>query len=99
MHSYLEALDRIAAPDYLPTEQDILRLRVPTTGIIEYPFDLQEIRFRYYIMQSIIFASIKTLPFYGCGLTELWTSADSDPSDGNGFTVLKTSLPSSSSQH
>jgi guanine nucleotide-binding protein G(q) subunit alpha len=47
MHSYLEALDRIAAPDYLPTQQDILRVRVPTTGIIEYPFDLQEIRFRY----------------------------------------------------
>ena len=44
--SYLEALDRIAAPDYLPTQQDILRVRVPTTGIIEYPFDLQEIRFR-----------------------------------------------------
>lgn len=46
-YSYLEALDRIAAPDYLPTQQDILRVRVPTTGIIEYPFDLQEIRFRY----------------------------------------------------
>merc|ERR1712110_409019 len=25
---------------------DILRVRVPTTGIIEYPFDLEEIRFR-----------------------------------------------------
>ena len=37
----------MAAPDYLPTEQDILRVRVPTTGIIEYPFDLDEIRFRY----------------------------------------------------
>jgi hypothetical protein len=47
LNSYLEALDRIAAPDYLPTQQDILRVRVPTTGIIEYPFDLQEIRFRY----------------------------------------------------
>lgn len=40
-------LDRVAQPDYLPTEQDILRVRVPTTGIIEYPFDLEEIRFRY----------------------------------------------------
>ena len=47
MYSYLEELDRIAAPDYLPTQQDILRVRVPTTGIIEYPFDLQAIRFRY----------------------------------------------------
>lgn len=40
-------IDRVAAPNYLPTEQDILRVRVPTTGIIEYPFDLEEIRFRY----------------------------------------------------
>jgi len=52
--SYLEALDRIAAPDYLPTQQDILRVRVPTTGIIEYPFDLQEIRFRYSIAASLL---------------------------------------------
>jgi len=43
---YLNALDRIRKPGYLPTEQDILRVRVPTTGIIEYPFDLEEIRFR-----------------------------------------------------
>ena len=45
--SYLTAIDRIAEKDYLPTQQDILRVRVPTTGIIEYPFDLEEIRFRY----------------------------------------------------
>lgn len=44
--SYLMEIDRVAATDYLPTEQDILRVRVPTTGIIEYPFDLEEIRFR-----------------------------------------------------
>merc|ERR1719259_1628577 len=43
---YLTDIDRIALPAYLPTQQDILRVRVPTTGIIEYPFDLEEIRFR-----------------------------------------------------
>jgi len=43
---YLTDIDRIKQPDYLPTQQDILRVRVPTTGIIEYPFDLEEIRFR-----------------------------------------------------
>ncbi|CAB3366323.1 Hypothetical predicted protein [Cloeon dipterum] len=43
---YLSDLDRIRAPDYLPTEQDILRARQPTTGIIEYPFDLDSIVFR-----------------------------------------------------
>lgn len=45
-NSYLMEIDRVAAINYLPTEQDILRVRVPTTGIIEYPFDLEEIRFR-----------------------------------------------------
>lgn len=45
--SYLSDIDRIANPDYVPTEQDILRVRVPTTGIIEYPFDLEQIIFRY----------------------------------------------------
>ena len=29
---YLSDLERISSPDYLPTEQDILRVRVPTTG-------------------------------------------------------------------
>lgn len=45
--SYLSDLERIRAEDYLPTEQDILRARAPTTGIIEYPFDLDSIIFRY----------------------------------------------------
>lgn len=43
---YLSDLQRIESPDYLPTEQDILRARAPTTGILEYPFDLDSIIFR-----------------------------------------------------
>ncbi|CAB1319466.1 unnamed protein product [Coregonus sp. 'balchen'] len=43
---YMNALDRIAEASYLPTQQDVLRVRVPTTGIIEYPFDLQSVIFR-----------------------------------------------------
>lgn len=43
---YLDSIDRIAEPDYLPSLQDILRVRAPTTGIIEYPFDLDSIIFR-----------------------------------------------------
>lgn len=48
MLSYISDLARIEAPDYLPTEQDILRARAPTTGILEYPFDLDGIVFRYF---------------------------------------------------
>ncbi|XP_030049579.1 guanine nucleotide-binding protein subunit alpha-14 [Microcaecilia unicolor] len=43
---YISDVDRISAPSYVPTQQDVLRVRVPTTGIIEYPFDLENIIFR-----------------------------------------------------
>nr|XP_020476786.1 guanine nucleotide-binding protein subunit alpha-14-like [Monopterus albus] len=43
---YLSDIDRITAPLYIPTLQDILRVRVPTTGIIEYPFNLSKVIFR-----------------------------------------------------
>uniref|UniRef100_A0A8C6SM23 Uncharacterized protein n=1 Tax=Neogobius melanostomus TaxID=47308 RepID=A0A8C6SM23_9GOBI len=39
-------LDRLTAPSYVPTLQDILRVRVNTTGIIEYHFDLSNVIFR-----------------------------------------------------
>lgn len=34
-------LDRLACSDYIPTPRDILQLRIPTTGINEYIFDLE----------------------------------------------------------
>lgn len=43
---YLNDMQRISDAAYLPTQQDVLRVRVPTTGIIEYPFDLQNVVFR-----------------------------------------------------
>uniref|UniRef100_A0A3P9N2S8 Guanine nucleotide-binding protein subunit alpha-14-like n=1 Tax=Poecilia reticulata TaxID=8081 RepID=A0A3P9N2S8_POERE len=43
---YLSDLDRIAAPGFVPTVQDILRVRVATTGIIEYMFDMSKVIFR-----------------------------------------------------
>lgn len=58
LHSYLSDLERIASPGYVPTQQDVLRVRVPTTGIIEYPFDLENIVFRYWsevlLMMSLV---------------------------------------------
>ncbi|XP_057675877.1 guanine nucleotide-binding protein subunit alpha-11-like [Corythoichthys intestinalis] len=43
---YFSEMDRITAPGYIPNLQDILRVRVPTTGIIEYPFQIKGITFR-----------------------------------------------------
>jgi guanine nucleotide-binding protein G(i) subunit alpha len=35
---YLNSLDRISVPGYVPTQQDVLRTRVKTTGIVETNF-------------------------------------------------------------
>lgn len=43
---YLENFERISDSNYVPTVQDVLRVRVPTSGIVEYPFDLDSIIFR-----------------------------------------------------
>ncbi|XP_037106520.1 guanine nucleotide-binding protein subunit alpha-11-like [Syngnathus acus] len=43
---YMSQLDRIAEPDYVPTEQDVLRVRFPTTGIHDYAFTINKITLR-----------------------------------------------------
>lgn len=63
LNSYLSDLDRIEKDDYLATEQDILRARAPTTGIIEYPFDLDSIIFRY-CMCSLTIRSLAFLKLF-----------------------------------
>lgn len=46
-HSYLSDLERLVTPGYVPTEQDVLRSRVKTTGIIETQFSFKDLNFRY----------------------------------------------------
>ncbi|XP_034961890.1 guanine nucleotide-binding protein G(t) subunit alpha-1 [Zootoca vivipara] len=43
---YLSDLPRLVAPGYVPTEQDVLRSRVKTTGIIESQFSFKDLHFR-----------------------------------------------------
>lgn len=45
-YSYLNALDRLASPNYMPTEQDLLRTRVKTTGIVESHFSYKDLHFK-----------------------------------------------------
>ncbi|MEQ2194514.1 Guanine nucleotide-binding protein G(i) subunit alpha-2 [Xenoophorus captivus] len=44
--SYLNDLDRIAKLDYIPTQQDVLRTRVKTTGIVETHFTFKDLHFK-----------------------------------------------------
>ncbi|XP_074834169.1 guanine nucleotide-binding protein subunit alpha-15 [Carettochelys insculpta] len=43
---FLSSLERIAEDGYIPTAQDILRSRMPTTGITEYCFSMQKMILR-----------------------------------------------------
>ncbi|KAI9580599.1 hypothetical protein GQX74_011269 [Glossina fuscipes] len=43
--NFLDDLDRLGAKDYQPTEQDILRTRVKTTGIVEVHFSFKNLNF------------------------------------------------------
>ncbi|RKO97687.1 hypothetical protein CXG81DRAFT_11584 [Caulochytrium protostelioides] len=41
---FLDSLSRIAAPDYIPSEQDVLRSRTKTTGITETRFSMESLQ-------------------------------------------------------
>ncbi|XP_067908139.1 guanine nucleotide-binding protein G(i) subunit alpha-2a [Heterodontus francisci] len=43
---YLNDLERIARSDYIPTQQDVLRTRVKTTGIVETHFTFKDLHFK-----------------------------------------------------
>ena len=43
---FFDAIDRISDPEYIPTDQDVLRSRVKTTGIIESKFIIGDITYR-----------------------------------------------------
>uniref|UniRef100_A0A9J8CBR5 Adenylate cyclase-inhibiting G alpha protein n=1 Tax=Cyprinus carpio carpio TaxID=630221 RepID=A0A9J8CBR5_CYPCA len=43
---YLNDLDRISQPTYMPTQQDVLRTRVKTTGIVETHFTFKDLYFK-----------------------------------------------------
>ncbi|KAK2725324.1 guanine nucleotide-binding protein G(i) subunit alpha-like isoform X2 [Artemia franciscana] len=43
---YLNSLDRISSPNYIPTQQDVLRTRVKTTGIVETQFKFKDLHFK-----------------------------------------------------
>ena len=44
--SYFDNIARIASPDYMPNDQDVLRSRVKTTGITETTFIIGELTYR-----------------------------------------------------
>ena len=46
LFSYFDNIERLSQTDYLPEQQDVLRSRAKTTGIIEIEFDVDRVHFR-----------------------------------------------------
>jgi guanine nucleotide-binding protein subunit alpha len=44
--SFINDVDRLWAPDWIPSDQDVLRSRLRTTGITETIFDLGKLTYR-----------------------------------------------------
>lgn len=49
-YSFFDAVDRISADDYTPTDQDMLQARIVTTGIFETKFIVQDVVFQYVLV-------------------------------------------------
>ncbi|CAF0775269.1 unnamed protein product [Rotaria sp. Silwood1] len=43
---FLDDIDRISAQNFTPTDDDILRVRIPTTGIVQEDFQFSHVRLR-----------------------------------------------------
>jgi len=96
---FLNDLKRISSVDFVPTLEDVLRSRSPTSGIAEYCFDLQasqiareKVRFRIVdVRQTEHSGPIPDTPNYSFFVR--W--AGSDRSDASGSTPLRASPRSS----
>ena len=45
--SFFDEVQRLAAPDYIPNEADVLRARTKTTGIYETRFTMGQLSIQY----------------------------------------------------
>ena len=81
-------------PDYLPTEDDILRVRQKTTGIVETCFEVCSCPSLFNSLDCHIERSRRIfLCRFGVCDFEWWMSEDSETSGRSGFIVLRCSFP------
>lgn len=50
---YLNSLDYIAQPNYVPSQEDVLRTRVKTTGIVETHFSFKGLHFKWVFCSTL----------------------------------------------
>lgn len=97
--SYLNDLDRITAPGYVPNEQDVLHSRVKTTGIIETQFSFKDLNFRY--VQTCLLSERSKLPaqcFFMEDAVPTVKCSDFALAGETSFSDISTFLPSAHSK-
>jgi hypothetical protein len=57
LNSFFENIDRFMSPSYIPTQADVLRARVRSTGIEEAEFKFEDISFRMVVSRAICWFS------------------------------------------
>ena len=57
----MNELDRLGSPSYVPTEQDVLRTRVKTTGIVETHFTFKDLHFKWVVFFFLTFTREKMM--------------------------------------
>ncbi len=62
--SYFDAIDRISTAGYQATEQDILRSRVRTSGIVEESYMIDSVHFVYVGYASRACAVLEAVPVH-----------------------------------
>jgi hypothetical protein len=55
--SFFEEVRRLAAPDYIPNEADVLRARTKTTGIYETRFTMGQLSIQSVVMTWFVLLS------------------------------------------
>ena len=45
--SFLDTVDRISHPEYIPSDDDILQARVKTLAVTEHVFHIENVAYRY----------------------------------------------------
>ncbi|KAK7834885.1 hypothetical protein U0070_022856 [Myodes glareolus] len=96
---YLNDLDRITAPGYVPNEQDVLHSRVKTTGIIETQFSFKDLNFRY--VQTCLLSGRSKLPaqcFFMEDAVPTVKCSDFALAGETSFSDISTFLPSAHSK-
>jgi hypothetical protein len=81
--SFFDEVGRIASPEYVPHEADVLRARTKTTGIYETRFSMGQLSIQYVAPRTLVYA--RTDKITACSMWEV-----SEVNGKNGFIVLRT---------